>query len=200
MREFDDVARDRRQAERGGVDQPQLAPLHLVHLAALPALQRLGEHENGRQRRAEVVGDVHEQRESVAPRQLLGKGLRPVRLQRDAHALHRDEQRQQLRVRHADFAPALHDFAAQQLEQPAAERRVNFRIGLGPSRAARGRVKPGLMDRGRDECEQLGGFGGAGRAGALAPSPPGQHGTNGVLEHLAGDAADIRAEGMCGGD
>src|SRR5437773_10502524 len=46
LRELDDVARDGRKTERRGIDEPELAALDVVHLAALAALQRLGEHQD----------------------------------------------------------------------------------------------------------------------------------------------------------
>ena len=194
LRELDDVARDRREPERRGVDQAELAPLHVIDGAALATLQCLGQNEDRRQRRAEVVGDVHEQRQPVGARELLGEGLRPVRLNRDAHALHRDEQRQQLRIGHADLAPTLHDFAAQQLEQAAAQRGMDARIDLRAHRNRRHAGKPRLVNRRRDQSEQLLDFVLAGRARALAPAR--QHDADGVLEHLAGNAADIRPKRM----
>ena len=147
LRELDDVARDGRETERRRVDEAELAALHVVHLAALTALQRLGEHEDGRQRRAQVVRHVHEQGEAVVAGELLRKCLRPVRLNRDAHALHRDEQRQQLRVGNVEIAPALHHFTAQQLEKAAAERRVNPGIDLGPHHDGGRRREPRQVNR-----------------------------------------------------
>ena len=194
LRELDDVARDRREPERGDVDQAELAPLHVVDGPALPALQRLGEDEDRRQRRAEIVGDVHEQRQPVAPRQLLGERLRPVRLNRDAHALHRDDQRQKLRVGHAEFAPALYHCAAQQLEQAAAQRGVDPRIDLLPDWNVGRRGEPRLVSGGRDQAEQLVHFILAGRARSLAPAR--QDGADRVLEDFAGNAARIRAKRM----
>ena len=138
---------------------------------------------------------VHEQREPVGTRELLGEALRPVRLNRDAHVLHRHEQRQQLGVGHADVAPAYDDFAAQQLEQPPAERRVNARIDFGAHRR-RGRRKVRLVNRARDEVQQLDGFIVAGRAWAFAPT--GGDGVDAILQNRAHHAARVRAERMSG--
>ena len=88
LREFDDVARHRRESQRRGVDETELAALHVVHGTTLAALQRLGEDEDRRQRRAQVVRDIHEQREPVRTREMLRERLRPTRFDRDAQALH----------------------------------------------------------------------------------------------------------------
>ena len=140
------------------------------------------------------MGDVHEQREAVAPRQLLREGLGPVGLDRDAHALHGAKERQQLRVRCAKFAPSLHDFAAQQLEQAAAQCRMNTRIDFESRGPARRKREPCFVSRGRHQSQQLGDLIRTGRARTLGP--PREQRTNGVLENLASDTAGIRAEGM----
>src|SRR2546430_1688079 len=63
--EFQHVARRRAQAERGTVDQAELATLLLSHRTALALLQGFGEEENGRERRAQVVRELHDEIEPV---------------------------------------------------------------------------------------------------------------------------------------
>ena len=49
-RQLDRIAHDRAQSQRGAVDQPQLAVLYVVHRAALRALERFGQEQDGGER------------------------------------------------------------------------------------------------------------------------------------------------------
>ena len=112
LRELDDVARDGGKAKRRRVDQAELAALHVVDHTALTTLQRLGQDEDRRERRAQIVRHVHQQREPVGSREVLCERLRPARFDRDAHPLDRDEQGQQLRIGSAAVAPPLDDLVS----------------------------------------------------------------------------------------
>src|SRR3989442_4974034 len=48
---------------RSAVHEAQLPTLHVVHRAALPALQRFSEKQDGGQRRSQVVRDIHQRSE-----------------------------------------------------------------------------------------------------------------------------------------
>src|SRR5687767_11358065 len=91
-RELDHVTGYRAEAERGAVDESELALLHRRDRTAAGALQRFGEEENRGERRAEVVRYLDHQLETVGGGQAVGETLRPVHLQPLGHLLHRAEQ------------------------------------------------------------------------------------------------------------
>src|SRR6266567_4237979 len=80
--QLDRIARERAQAERGTVDQPELALLALVHRARALLHQRLREEQDRRERGAQVVHDLHQEIQPVGPSQLRAELLRGVVLQR----------------------------------------------------------------------------------------------------------------------
>src|SRR5947208_385320 len=63
--ELQHVARRRAQAERGAVDQAELATLLRGHDTALALLQCFREEENGREGRAQIMCELHDEVESV---------------------------------------------------------------------------------------------------------------------------------------
>src|SRR5919106_4319088 len=82
-RQLEHVARGGAQAERGTVNQSELPPLALGHGAATALGERLGEHEDRAERRAQVVRHLHHEIEPVAARQVVGEIVRSrVRLTR----------------------------------------------------------------------------------------------------------------------
>src|SRR6266446_2215062 len=75
---------------------------------------------------------------------------------------------------------------------------MNALLDGGLHRNGLRRGEPRLVNRGGDQFQQLADF--ILTRGARALAPPRAQGTNGVLENLAGDAADVCAEWMRGKD
>ena len=150
----------------------------------------------GRTLTPQIVRDIHQQCQPVRPREMLRKRLRPARLDRDAHALHRNQQRQQLRVGNTAVAPTLDDLTAQLLEQPPAEGRIHARIHLRRRGVRVATLEPRLVCCGVDQPEHLPDFVGSGRA--WPPGPTRQHRARGGLENFAGDAARVPSIWMRG--
>ncbi len=119
--QLDEVARDGAQPQGGPVNEGELAPLHLVHRPALPALQRFREKQDGGERRAEIVRDVHHDLQSVRTCEPRREILQPVGLDRHADPLDGGERRQDLGGRRGGGGPALDHLGPQQLEQALAE-------------------------------------------------------------------------------
>ena len=94
-RQLDQIVRDLAQPERRAVDEPKLALLNAVDRPGARIVQRLGQEENRRQRRTQVVRNLHDQLEPIGSRQARGESLAGVGIEvrlnplEDAEQLHR---------------------------------------------------------------------------------------------------------------
>ena len=83
--DFDHIAGNLAQAQRGAVDQPELAMLQLVEVSAGLTLEDLGQKEYRGERRTEIVGHLYHQFHPVRSGQLVGKLPGPIRLDGSCH-------------------------------------------------------------------------------------------------------------------
>jgi hypothetical protein len=122
--------------------------LELGHLAAVSSPNRLGQEENGGERRPQIVSDLHNQLEGVR----LEKTTREVRgspwIESGLYPLHADQERQQLPGILLLGGPGLgHQILAQELQQLLHQQAASFALGQRPGRITSGLDVPGEIQK-----------------------------------------------------
>src|SRR5690606_36537534 len=108
--------------EGGTVDDAELTLLYFIELAALSAMQDLGQEQDRRERRTHVVCDLDDEVEAAALRQLRDERLiscRRARLLRPLEPVQRVEHGRGVRKL---CSPLVEDGLTQRIDEPAPQR------------------------------------------------------------------------------